>query len=592
MGAAVGALLRLGTRVGLAWLAFAATLLVLGYFLVGAGGVGPAHLVDLPVARFLAHHRPPLGVPLSNAAPLLLAPFAVLAALRLIRPLPTDVSRWRALGSLGLAVAGAYGLVLVAKGTFARPRPPRALAAIADTGYSFPSAHVTVLAATCVAVVATFPIHHLRRRAVWLACAAAVLIAAVARLVLGVHWLTDVVVGALLGSAWAGCASWLATRQPPRHPTVEVRAPRRRLVAGSSLAVLLLLAPVGWSFGQALTFPGSAGWQSRSVDWARSNGGASIVDWVENFWYARTPPSAQAAPPTFRDPFGAWDVHEPVIRAGRGPAPVAAPLHLVPHEASWDAGPVTLHGRPVLYTTAWRPDAAHTGVSVAAIWFDHRLTHPVVVAGTRQPGGSHWPWGAQVPPAERARTVAVSNGGFRFADSLGGFYENGRVGRPLRAGGASLVVHADGRADVLAWPAHRHLDPSIVAVRQNLHLVVDHGRPVPGLTRNRHHRWGNARIQFQYTWRSGLGVDRQGNVIYLAGNHLDLRMLAQALAQAGCVRAMELDIHTGMVGAALFVPDRRAALRVDAHKLIKGMTRPATRYLQPDQRDFIAFVQA
>jgi membrane-associated phospholipid phosphatase len=578
--------------VGLAWLGFAAALLVAGYLLVGAGGVGPARLADLPVARFLAQHRPPLAVLLSNAAPLLLAPFVVLALVRLVRPLPTDVSRWRALGALGLAVAGAYGLVLVAKGTFARPRPPRALAAIADTGYSFPSAHVTVVAAACVAVVTTFPVGNLRRRAVWAACTATVVIAAVARLVLGVHWLTDVAVGAVLGSAWAACASWLTTRQSVRYPPAVVRTRQRRLVAGSSLAALLLLAPVGWSLGQALTFPGSAGWQSRSVDWARSNGGASIVDWVENFWYARTPPPAQAAPPTFRDPFGSWDAREPVIRAGGGPAPVAAPLPLVPHEASWDAGPVTRHGRPVLYTTSWRPDTAHTGVSVAAIWFDHRLTRPVVVAGTRQPGGSHWPWGAEIPPAQRARTVAVSNGGFRFADSLGGFYENGRIGRPLRAGGASLVVHADGRADVIAWPAHRRPDPSIVAVRQNLHLVVDHGRPVPGLTRNRQHRWGNARIQFQYTWRSGLGVDRRGNVIYLAGNHLDLRMLAQALAQAGCVRAMELDIHTGMVGAALFVPDPNATLRVDAHKLIKGMTRPATRYLQPDQRDFIAFVRA
>jgi len=231
-------------------------------------------------------------------------------------------------------------------------------------------------------------------------------------------------------------------------------------------------------------------------------------------------------------------------------------------------------------------------VSVTAIWFDHRVTRPVVVAGTRQPGGSSWPWGARIPPADRARTVAVFNGGFRFADARGGFYENGRVGRPLRTGAASLVVHANGRADVIAWSSRSHTDRSIVAVRQNLHLVVDHGRPVAGLDRNRHHLWGNARIQFQYTWRSGLGVDRRGNLIYVAGNHLDLKMLAQALAQAGCIRAMQLDIHTGMVGAALFVPDPHVPLHIDAHKLIQGMTRPATRYLKPDQRDFIAFERA
>ncbi|WP_328291701.1 hypothetical protein OG218_02910 [Kineococcus sp. NBC_00420] len=60
----------------------------------------------------------------------------------------------------------------------------------------------------------------------------------------------------------------------------------------------------------------------------------------------------------------------------------------------------------------------------------------------------------------------------------------------------------------------------------------------------------NLRNQGQYTWRSALGVDRHGNLLRVAGDELDLVHLAGALVQAGAVRAMELDMHTGMVSSS------------------------------------------
>ncbi len=96
--------------------------------------------------------------------------------------------------------------------------------------------------------------------------------------------------------------------------------------------------------------------------------------------------------------------------------------------------------------------------------------------------------------------------------------------------------------------------------------------------------------QLQYTWRSGLGVDAHGNLVYVAGGGLNLQTLATALSQAGAVRGMELDIHHPVVTCNLYEPVPGHANSVVARKLLPDMSKPATRYLQRDQRDFIAIL--
>jgi hypothetical protein len=66
-----------------------------------------------------------------------------------------------------------------------------------------------------------------------------------------------------------------------------------------------------------------------------------------------------------------------------------------------------------------------------------------------------------------------------------------------------------------------------------------------------------------------------------------VRSLAVLLARAGCVRAMELDINFDWVTFNLYrhAPDRSIG---SATKLLDGMRWPATRYLSPDSRDFVA----
>jgi hypothetical protein len=128
------------------------------------------------------------------------------------------------------------------------------------------------------------------------------------------------------------------------------------------------------------------------------------------------------------------------------------------------------------------------------------------------------------------------------------------------------------------------MNGNVVAVRQNLALVVDGGKPVAGLDRNATGAWGTARNQYQYTWRSGIGLDAKGNLVYVAGNTINLATLATAMVDAGIVRGMQLDIHPGMDSFSAWRTDGSKTMQPT--KLLPTMTRPADRYLVPDQRDF------
>jgi hypothetical protein len=103
---------------------------------------------------------------------------------------------------------------------------------------------------------------------------------------------------------------------------------------------------------------------------------------------------------------------------------------------------------------------------------------------------------------------------------------------------------------------------------------------------NAHRQWGTVKNTLP-TWRSALGVTASGDVVYAAGDQLTLGVIADVMVRAGAVRAMELDIHNGMVTYNLFSHDLGTPV---GHKLLPAMPKPASRYLTPDWRDFFTVV--
>jgi undecaprenyl-diphosphatase len=117
-----------------------------------------------------------------------------------------DWARRRRLAVLGFMLTVVLGQNLIANGVkllVDRERPP-VPHLVAATGFSFPSGHAAAAAATYSALALVLGRGRPWRVKAWLgtAAVAVVLVVSASRVLLGVHWLTDVLGGAALGAAW------------------------------------------------------------------------------------------------------------------------------------------------------------------------------------------------------------------------------------------------------------------------------------------------------------------------------------------------------------------------------------------------------
>jgi hypothetical protein len=84
-----------------------------------------------------------------------------------------------------------------------------------------------------------------------------------------------------------------------------------------------------------------------------------------------------------------------------------------------------------------------------------------------------------------------------------------------------------------------------------------------------------------------MGITRSGDIVYVAGDKLNLATLGVALAQAGAITGMELDIHSGMEFFSSWRNDGAGGSA--PQRLMSAMVGPADRYVRADQRDFFYF---
>ena len=389
------------------------------------------------------------------------------------------------------------------------------------------------------------------------------------------------------------------------------RAARKRRwhITRRALAVILVSAaiPVGISYYQFMTLPAQDSLGVRTVEWLRENGMAGLVNGIEHWWYSNNAPPVggklKHGLPTTAAPTGSAASRRIDAKALAGahvpphlPTPpnmqplVTSPL---PDEGVWKPTGRTVAGLPTVYTTYFRPDAVHTSLVAAAMWMDTSLLKAVFVPGTRQPPGAPQTWGAQVPTAQWPVLVAAFNSGFELRDTQGGVYTDGRMVIPLANGGASFVIDKNGKANVGVWGRDFQMSPDIASVRQNLALIVDNGQPAAGLPDNADGAWGATVGNRVFVWRSGVGVDKNGGLIYVAGPGLSAVTLAILLQRAGAVRAMELDINSDWVtGYTYQQTDPSNPGAITGVKLLPAMSHGNDRYLQPSESDFFALLSA
>ncbi|MEU0497681.1 phosphatase PAP2 family protein [Mycobacterium sp. NPDC006124] len=164
-----------------------------------AHDAGHGTVADHAVLAWMVDHRhgwlTTVAVMVTNAgSPVMAALMAAMLWWRLRSPIPGLV----VFGTL----AGVYGISTLTKAVVGAHRPPRTVQLLLEVDPSFPSGHVTGTL-TLVGIVAVVVGRHRRRTVRWaLAFGVVTVTAAVAltRLYLGVHWLTDICGGLLLGS--------------------------------------------------------------------------------------------------------------------------------------------------------------------------------------------------------------------------------------------------------------------------------------------------------------------------------------------------------------------------------------------------------
>jgi hypothetical protein len=401
--------------------------------------------------------------------------------------------------------------------------------------------------------------------------------------------------------------SWQGRRGGPAHAAPRPRGRtrgifgRRRIIAAILVVVAGVLIWLGISLGGALTNPAlGSSLSARFAEWAREHGAGAIVNWVENEWYSHHPPPKGGKPPAsaFHHPVASTTVPQPSAPAHLTPPapiiPAASPV--LPGEGQWVPAGRTVGGLPAVYETTLRPDAVHTSYVVGVAWMDTKLLEPTLYSGSQIPGGGPYTHTAPIQPAAATSLVAAFNAGFLMSQSNGGYFTDGRAVVPLRNGAASFVIYRDGTCALGAWGRDVTMTPDVVAVRQNLDLLVDNGAPAAGLNAADTTQWGFTLGNNVYVWRSGLGITATGALVYVGGPGLNITDLADLLVRAGAVRAMELDINTDWVNLATYKPATPdgAATPANGTNLLSGVGGTSNMVGQPDRyfqsywaRDFI-----
>ena len=273
------------------------------------------------------------------------------------------------------------------------------------------------------------------------------------------------------------------------------------------------------------------------------------------------------------------------------PLPTPAPLvpfdpAAGPGQGRWHPAGRLVDRRPAVYETTLVVPA--TGQEAGIAWMDPRLLRAQLYSGSESPGDGPWKLTAPISPSAARTLVAAFNGGFRYC-SGGGYYSEGRLVCPLGQGGASFVIYRNGDATVGAWGRDVSMSKQVIAVRQDVTLLVDGGQAVAGLNPYDTSVWGFTLGGIPNVWRAGVGVTANGALVYVYGPDMEVTQLAELLVRARTVRAMTLDINPDWTVFVTYkAPPGAPASAANGSSLLPGTIQGPATFFDPSwSRDFI-----
>jgi hypothetical protein len=236
--------------------------------------------------------------------------------------------------------------------------------------------------------------------------------------------------------------------------------------------------------------------------------------------------------------------------------------------------------------TTFRTEQDYPRILAYVAWFDHTRTALAYYPGRYEPPSAAVRGPMMVPYGQRWRLLATFNGGFTHADGNNGSSDNGLMNEPLTDGNATLIGYKDGRVAIVKWQGGQNAGPDVAWARQSLAPILWDGRVNPGLNTDPNSpQWGYTLGGVTRTWRTGIGVDRRGNLIYVVALEQTVITLAKILRHVGAVRGMEFDINPEWHTLITYNHRRRGFVPTVVEP--QPMQSPY-RYLVPDDRDFFA----
>ncbi len=372
-------------------------------------------------------------------------------------------------------------------------------------------------------------------------------------------------------------------RSERRYAPIPLWRRARRIVLLASLACLI---PAGISYVSAMGEKHNVGLGVSSVEWMRQHGGNALVSQIENWYYTLNAPEKGGPPLRSLPAVGVARAGEEGQAEGAGYRPPdVMPLirPALPGEGVWKKAAAHAGPRPPVLLTTFRSDPEYPQFVAGVAWIDSSRTQLAYVPGLAEPPPPLSHRGpAEVPATMRKRVVATFNGGFPLETSNAGLIFRGKVRETMVNGIATVVEYRDGRVDIVRWHQGPGAPANVWFAKQNLPAIVYEGRLNPNLSDGP--EWGETVNNAVRVWRSGIGVDSHGNLLYAAANFQTVESLAKILQRAGAVRALELDINEDWTS---FISYRHPGAG-DPSNLLPEMFRPADRYLTPDERDFFA----
>jgi hypothetical protein len=369
---------------------------------------------------------------------------------------------------------------------------------------------------------------------------------------------------------------------------------RRRTVRGVSVLIAVFVVWVAFSAGQATFQSNGQGAAANLAEWARNHYLGPIVTFGE--WVSYNPPKVGGKPSmSLAVPKDERVTPVTVTKAKNRqhkefvpdlPATLKSLAGgSVAGEGQWRVVE-KVQGEPAVLTTFLR-DATYTSYVNGIASIDQRLVRFYLRPGYEDPGSGNWNAPYDVPAGSRKGLLATFNGGFVIADAQGGFYLNGNYDGSLVTGAASVVYYKNGTIKIGEWGRDFTMNSSIAGVRQNLKLLVDNGKISPNLDDDVETSWGATLGGGYFVWRSGLGITKDGRIVYVYGPALDVQDLAELLQRAGAVEGMQMDINPAWMKFDYYHAGGDPSAPVPVPLLSAQEPSPYS-YYTPSARDFTA----